>query len=59
MRWREHDLGLYCNRSLVHRAHASTQKREGDELRLIHRISIKGPYTPHFYIEKGGAPDAA
>ena len=48
--WRKHDLGLYCNRSLLHRASPSTQARPEGELRLMHRISIRGPDTPHFFL---------
>lgn len=53
MQWREGDLGFYCNRTLLHRASASTQRRESHgepELRLMHRISIKGGGTPPFYM---------
>ena len=53
LKWRKDDLGFYCNRALLHRASASTQKRPPGELRLMHRISVKGPEgTPPFFIQE-------
>ena len=59
LRWRSHDLGFYCNRALLHRASASTQKRDPSELRLMHRISVRGEGTPPFYLGKTAEERAA